>query len=78
MVLNEILTKELGYQNIEGFLADPRLLDYQFNPMPNYFRSGRENNLHYRLILHFKNFSTTLIYDSVEREIVEKQMFSNW
>lgn len=78
MILNEIITEKLQYKNLESFKQDQRILAYEFNSMPNYFRSGFENNLHYRLIVHFSDFSTTIIYDSAEREVRENLMQLQW
>lgn len=78
MILNEIVTEKLGYSSLNEFKEDQRMLAYEFNPMPNYFRSGFEFNLHYRLIIHFEDFSTTVIYDSAEKEVRENQMHLEW
>ena len=78
MILNEIITEQLRYDSLNPFKEDSRILAYEFNSMPNYYRSGYEFNLHYRLIIHFQDFSTTIIYDSVEREVRDNLMHMQW
>lgn len=78
MVLNEIVLDVLGFESLQAFKADEKILAYQFNAMPNYYRSGYENNLHYKLLIHYAYSTTTIIYDSVTRDVVENRNNSTW
>lgn len=72
LVLQTLVYLHLGYNSLEEFVTHG-FLDFQFYSMPNYNPKHRSNDLHYKLMMHYKHSSQTIIYNSVTQQIVERR-----
>ena len=83
-VLETLAYMHYGYSNLDEFLHRG-FLDFQFYDMPNgkpgynqkadkFYREG----LHYKLMMHFKYYTQTIIYNSKTYEIISGSTRDNF
>lgn len=77
IVLETLIYMFLGHNTL-GEFKRRGFLDFQFYATPNYTPSGREKDLHYKLMMHYSEYTQTLIYNSVTQQIVESTSRSTW
>lgn len=76
-VLETLAYMHLGHNSIAEFKRRG-FLDFQFYSVPNYTPKGREKDLHYKLMMHYPEYTQTIIYNSVRFQIVESSSRSTW
>lgn len=77
MVLETLIYMHLGHNTI-GEFKRRGFMDFQFYAIPNYTPLGHEKQMHYKLMMHYAEYTQTIIYNSVTHQIVESSSRSTW